>query len=161
MKCPYCGFQDSKVIDSRAINDGVRRRRECMHCSSRFTTYERVQVISLYVIKKDGRREEFNRPKLTTGIRKACEKRPLPMGSIERMVDDIEAELQQLGRSEVATSMIGEMVMQRLRETDHIAYIRFASVYRPFADIQSLRDELEALARTHELTTTGSHQQGD
>ena len=154
MKCPYCGNPESKVTDSRDTDDGVRRRRECLGCGARFTTYERVQVVSLYVIKKDGRREEFNRAKLTTGIRKACEKRPLPMGSIERMVDDIEAELQQLGRSEVPTSMIGEMVMQRLRETDHIAYIRFASVYRPFADIQSLRDELEALARTHELTAS-------
>ena len=160
MKCPYCGNPESKVTDSRDTDDGVRRRRECLGCGARFTTYERVQVVSLYVIKKDGRREEFNRAKLTTGIRKACEKRPLPMGTIERMVDDIEAELQQLGRSEVPTSMIGEMVIQRLRETDHIAYIRFASVYRPFADIQSLRDELEALARTHELTATKGHPVG-
>jgi transcriptional repressor NrdR len=147
MKCPYCGFQDSKVIDSRAINDGVRRRRECLHCSSRFTTYERVQSNSFLLVKKDGRREEFSRDKLTAGIRKACTKRPVADEDIERMVDRIEEEIHRLGRVEVSSPMVGGLVMEHLREIDRIAYIRFASVYREFADVESFKEEVEALVQ--------------
>ena len=145
MNCPYCGFYDSKVIDSREVNDGIRRRRECLQCGSRFTTYERLQPASLFVIKKDERREEFNRDKLLTGLRKACEKRPLPTGTVEKLADDIEAELFQLGKAEISTAIIGDMVMERLKSLDHIAYIRFASVYRDFADITALKQEIDTL----------------
>ena len=145
MNCPYCGFHDSKVIDSREVNDGIRRRRECLNCGSRFTTYERLQPASLFVIKKDERREEFNRDKLLSGLRKACEKRPLPIGAVEKLADDIEAELYRLGRAEVSTTIIGDMVMERLKSLDHIAYIRFASVYREFTDITALKLEIDTL----------------
>jgi transcriptional repressor NrdR len=145
MKCPYCGYQDSKVIDSRSIGAGIRRRRQCLHCSSRFTTYERVHADSFLVIKKDGRREEFNRDKLTGGIHKACAKRPVSNEAIERVVDEIEKELHQLGKGELPSSLIGELVMERLRELDRIAFIRFASVYREFADIETFREEVDAL----------------
>ncbi|MDH5695769.1 MAG: transcriptional regulator NrdR, partial [Dehalococcoidia bacterium] len=130
MNCPYCGYLDSKVIDSREVNDGIRRRRQCLSCGARFTTYERLQPASLFVIKKDERREEFNRNKLLSGIRKACEKRPLPTGSVDKLADDIEAELYQLGKAEIPSAAIGDMVMERLKNLDHVAYIRFASVYR-------------------------------
>ena len=145
MDCPYCGYHDSKVIDSRDINDGIRRRRQCLKCGSRFTTYERFQPTGLFVIKKDERREEFNRDKLLTGIRKACEKRPLPSGTVERLADDIEAELYRSGKLEVPGTLIGDMVMERLKELDHIAYIRFASVYRDFTDITTLKEVVDAL----------------
>ncbi len=145
MNCPYCGFHDSKVIDSREVNDGIRRRRQCLSCDSRFTTYERLQPASLFVIKKDERREEFNRDKLLTGIRKACEKRPLPTGTVDKLADDIETELYHLGRSEVPSTVIGDMVMERLKNLDHVAYIRFASVYREFADITALKQEVDTL----------------
>jgi len=145
MNCPYCGYPDCKVIDSREVNDGIRRRRQCLSCSSRFTTYERLQPASLFVIKKDERREEFNRNKLLTGIRKACEKRPLPTGSLDKLADDIEAELYHLGKAEIPSAAIGDMVMERLKRLDHIAYIRFASVYREFADITALKQEVDTL----------------
>ena len=146
MRCPYCGFEDTKVIDSRDSDDGIRRRRECLSCGERFTTFERVQAVGLQVVKKDGRREDFSREKLLLGMRRACEKRPLPVGSIEAVVDDIEATLQAQGKGEVPTSLIGELVMDHLRELDHIAYIRFASVYRSFADLEELEREVRALA---------------
>ena len=145
MKCPYCGSDDSRVIDSRDVNDGVRRRRQCLDCSSRFTTYERVLPSSLFVVKKDRRREEFNKDKLLAGIRKSCEKRPLSAGTIDRLADDIEAELYHLGRAEVVSSVIGDMVMERLKSLDYIAYIRFASVYREFTDITALKQEVDTL----------------
>ena len=145
MNCPYCGYHDSKVVDSRDVNDGVRRRRQCLKCGSRFTTYERLQPASLFVIKKDQRREEFNREKLLTGVRKACEKRPLPSGTVDKLVDDIEAELYHLGKTEIPSAVIGDMVMARLKSLDHIAYIRFASVYREFADITTLKEEVDTL----------------
>ena len=148
MNCPYCGFNDSKVIDSRNINEGIRRRRQCLKCGARFTTQERLQPVSLFVIKKDKRREEFSQDKLLSGIRKACEKRPLPTGAIDKMVDDIEAELYRLGRVEVLNATIGDMVMERLKKLDHIAYIRFASVYRKFTDIATLKKEIESLLGT-------------
>ena len=148
MKCPYCDSEDSRVIDSRDVNNGVRRRRQCLECSSRFTTYERVLPGSLFVVKKDQRREDFNKDKLLAGIRKACEKRPLPAGAVDRLADDIEAELYQLGKAEVTSYTIGDMVMERLRELDNIAYIRFASVYRDFADITDLKQEVDTLIGT-------------
>ena len=145
MNCPYCGYYDSKVIDSRDINDGIRRRRQCLKCSARFTTHERLQPAGLFAIKKDERREEFNRDKLLTGLRKACEKRPLPSGIVDKLADDIEAELYRLGKTEVSSSVIGDMVMERLKSLDHIAYIRFASVYRDFTDITTLKEVVDAL----------------
>jgi transcriptional repressor NrdR len=145
MKCPYCGHAEDKVIDSREVDDGIRRRRQCLDCGQRFTTYERLQPASLFVIKKDERREEFDRGKLLTGIRKACEKRPLPTGIVEKLVDDIEAELYQTGKAEIASTVIGDIVMERLKNLDHIAYIRFASVYRDFTDITALKQEVDTL----------------
>jgi len=147
VKCPFCGHNDSKVIDSRDVNDAVRRRRQCLECNSRFTTYERLQTTAMLVVKKDGRREEFSREKLISGIRKACAKRPVSQETIEQTVDDIESQLHKLGRGEVATSTIGDMVMERLRQLDGIAYIRFASVYRAFADIEEVKQEADAYAR--------------
>lgn len=151
MLCPYCASENSKVTDSRDVEQAIRRRRECLACGRRFTTYERIQTVNLLVIKKDQRREEFNREKLALGIRKACEKRPLPDGTIERLVDEIEGDLFQMGKAEVPSSTIGEMAMERLRGLDQIAYIRFASVYRQFADIDSLKKEIDTLARTQAL----------
>jgi transcriptional repressor NrdR len=150
--CPYCSGQESKVIDSRSLDEGVRRRRQCIACSARFTTYERIQPHDIFVIKKDGRREEFSRDKLLSGIRKACEKRPLPTGAIEKFIDAIEAELYKVGKREVSSSYIGDLVMEGLRKLDHIAYIRFASVYREFADIGDLKLEVDSLAIRRELT---------
>lgn len=146
MRCPYCGFADTKVTDSRDADEGIRRRRECLNCGQRFTTMERLAVGGLMVVKKDGRREEFSRDKLLAGLRKACEKRPLPAGTVEAVADAIESVLQGRGVPEVPSEEIGELVMDHLRELDHIAYIRFASVYRSFADLEELQRELEALA---------------
>ena len=145
MNCPYCGYHDSKVIDSREVNEGIRRRRQCLGCGSRFTTYERLQPASLFVVKKDERREEFSKNKLLTGIRKACEKLPLPTGTVDKLADDIEAELYNLGNVEIPSAVIGDMVMERLKNLDYIAYIRFASVYREFADITTLKQEVDTL----------------
>jgi len=152
MKCPYCGHDDSKVIDSRNVHDGIRRRRQCLKCGFRFTTQERLQPVSLFVIKKDKRREEFSRDKLLAGIRKACEKRPLPTGAIEKLVDEIEAELYQLGKVEITGAIIGDMVMERLKSLDYIAYIRFASVYREFRDITALKQEIDNLVSSEAET---------
>ncbi len=145
MNCPYCGYHDSRVTDSRDVNDGIRRRRQCLNCGERFTTYERLQPASLFVIKKDERREEFDRDKLLVGIRKACDKRPLPSGSVDKLADDIEAELYHLGKAEIPSAVIGDMVMKRLKAVDNIAYIRFASVYREFADITALKQAVDTL----------------
>jgi transcriptional repressor NrdR len=152
VNCPHCGGQESKVIDSRSLDEGVRRRRECLACNARFTTYEHVQPHDIFVIKKDGRRERFSRDKLLMGIRKACEKRPLPAGAIDKFVDTVEAELYRVGKSEVSSSYIGDLVMGGLRKLDHIAYIRFASVYREFADIGDLIEEVDSLAVRREAT---------
>lgn len=145
MNCPHCGYNDSRVVDSRDINDGIRRRRQCLKCNARFTTYERLQPAGLFVIKKDERREQFNREKLLVGIRKACEKRPLPSGTVERTAEEIEAELYRSGKLEIPTSVIGDMVMEKLKDLDHIAYIRFASVYREFTDITALKQVVDTL----------------
>jgi len=145
MNCPFCGYHDSKVIDSRDINEGIRRRRQCLKCNLRFTTYERLQPAGLFVIKKDERREEFSREKLLTGIRKACEKRPLPSGAVDKVADDIEVELYRSGKTEIPSAVIGDMVMEKLKKLDHIAYIRFASVYREFTDITTLKQVVDTL----------------
>ena len=145
MLCPYCGHDDSHVIDSRDAGDGIRRRRECLQCGLRYTTYERVQTTALSVLKRDGRREEYNHEKLHNSIIVACAKRPLATGAIERIEADIEEQLQSLGRADIRSSAIGEMVMERLRSLDRIAYIRFASVYRDFDDLETFRSEVDAM----------------
>jgi len=145
MKCPYCGSLESKVVDSRSLGEGIRRRRQCLACSARFTTYERVQPHNIVVLKKDGRREPFSRDKLSSGIRKSCEKRPLLTGAIDKLIDDVEAELYKTGKTEFPSSHIGDLVMERLKKLDHIAYIRFASVYREFADITTLQQAVDTL----------------
>jgi transcriptional repressor NrdR len=152
MNCPYCGYHDSRVIDSRDINDGIRRRRQCLKCAARFTTHEQLRPASLFVIKKDRRREEFSLNKLLSGLRKACEKRPLPSGSVDKLADDIEAELHRQGKTEVPSSVIGDMVMERLKSLDHIAYIRFASVYRDFTDITALKEVVDTLVGSRAAT---------
>jgi transcriptional repressor NrdR len=145
MNCPFCSESETKVIDSRPDADGIRRRRECLACGRRFTTVERAELGAVAVVKKDGVREEFDREKLIRGVRKACEKRPIPSGAIEAMADEIERAVQAEGKAEVPSTYIGELVMERLKTLDHIAYIRFASVYRAFADVDELEQELEAL----------------
>ena len=148
MRCPFCGHDDSKVVDSRDVDDTIRRRRECLNgdCAGRFTTHEHVQAVALHVVKKDGRREVFSREKLLGGLRKACEKRPLPAGSVEALAANIEAALYQTNVPEIASTMIGEVVMERLHTLDPIAYVRFASVYRQFADLAALQEELASMA---------------
>lgn len=145
MRCPHCGHSESKVIDSRETVDSIRRRRECEYCDRRYTTYERVLSNSLQVAKRDQRREEFSGNKLRGSILKACTKRPLPMGSVDKLVTEIEGELYALGLSEVPSHTIGELVSDRLKEFDRVAYIRYASVYRDFQDIQTFRQEIDAL----------------
>lgn len=147
MKCPYCPTPDSKVIDSRVSKDGelIRRRRECEVCGRRFTTYERVEQILPIVVKKDGRREPFDRLKITGGVRKACEKRPISTETIEELVDRIERWALDLGEPELKSSAIGERVMEQLHHLDQIAYVRFASVYRSFKDIGEFMEELSEL----------------
>ena len=144
MKCPFCGFTDSKVIDSRPADDGatIRRRRECLACQKRFTTYEIIERLPLVVIKRDGSRQSFDKMKLINGIVRACEKRPVSMADIENIADDIEQELQSGLEREVSTAQIGELVMDRLKEIDEVAYVRFASVYRSFKDINTFMEEL-------------------
>lgn len=156
MKCPYCGGTESRVKDSRDVGDAVHRRRECEQCKGRFSTYERVEKSQLMVIKRDQRREAFDRQKLFMGISKACEKRPLPMGEIENSVEEIEQELYRQGRQEVPSSVIGELVMERLRHMDKIAYIRFASVYRSFNDVETMLEELEALLHRKQAGSEGA-----
>lgn len=148
MRCPFCSEAQSRVTDSRVAEDGIRRRRECLSCRRRFTTYERVQAGPLLVSKRDGRREEFSREKLLSGLRKACAKRPVPGAVIEGLVDEIESGLAQRSNAEIPASDLGTIIMERLREIDRVAYIRYASVYRDFQDIESfekavrdLRDE--------------------
>ena len=158
VNCPYCGGRNSRVIDSREINDGIRRRRQCRKCNSRFTTYERLQPTGLFVIKKDQRREAFNKDKLLLGIRKACEKRPLPAGTIDKLVDDIEVGLYSQGKTEIASTVIGDMVMVKLRDLDYIAYIRFASVYRDFTDIADLKQEIDTLVNGEPEETLSASQ---
>ena len=144
MKCPYCGYSDSKVIDSRPADDGttIRRRRECLDCQKRFTTFEIIERMPLVVIKRDGSRQSFDRVKIINGLVRACEKRPVSMSQIEAVADEVEQELRGRLESEVQSERIGEMVMQRLKSLDEISYVRFASVYRSFKDIQTFMEEL-------------------
>ena len=145
MHCPYCGHSDSRVIDSRDAGDGIRRRRECVACEQRYTTYEYIQMRSIMVVKRDGRREEFQREKLFSSLTKACAKRPLPVGSIDKVVDEIERQLTESGRAEFSSRAIGEAVMARLADLDRVAWVRFASVYRDFRDIESFKEAIDAL----------------
>jgi transcriptional repressor NrdR len=145
MKCPFCNFSDTKVIDSRLGKEGnnIRRRRECMQCERRFTTYERVEEILPLVVKKDGRRQPFERLKVIAGIQRACEKRPVSIATIEKIVDQIERQLQESGEREVDSSRIGKAVMDALHDIDEVAYVRFASVYRQFKDLNEFMAELK------------------
>lgn len=145
MKCPYCGHLDNKVIDSRLNKDKTitRRRRACEECNQRFTTYERIEVMLPVLVKKDGRREPWDRGKIVNGLEKACEKRPVSMADIDRFVDAIEGRLQDTGGKEVSTSKVGEWIMEALPELDEVAYVRFASVYRQFKDVNEFMDELK------------------
>ena len=147
MKCPFCSYRDSRVIDSRAVEDGtsIRRRRECPDCGRRFTTYEKYEETPLVVSKKDGRRELFDAKKLLGGLLKAFEKRPVPYEKVQEIADGVERELRMNGESEVESTHIGELVMRHLEETDQIAYVRFASVYRQFADVKNFMQELERI----------------
>ena len=147
MKCPYCGFNESKVIDSRPAdeNNSIRRRRECLSCSRRFTTYETVESLPVVVVKKDGSRQSFERGKVLSGMIRACEKRPVPVARLEKVAADIEQELQNSMEREISTEVIGERVMEHLRIIDQVAYVRFASVYRQFKDIDSFMEELTKL----------------
>ncbi len=144
MRCLFCGHTESKVIDSRQADEGttIRRRRECLDCGKRFTTYEKIESIPIVVVKKDGTRESFDRDKIVNGLLRACEKRPISLSDIEGVVDDIESKLYNMLEREVSSERIGEMVMEKLQKLDDIAYVRFASVYRQFKDINSFMDEL-------------------
>ena len=150
MKCPYCGYLESKVIDSRPNDEGlsVRRRRECQQCGRRFTTYETVEMLPIVVVKKDGSREAFDRNKILGGLIKACEKRAVPLAKLEDVVADIEQQLFNTLKREVRSEYIGELVMQRLKDVDEVAYVRFASVYRQFKDINTFMEELSKLLDT-------------
>lgn len=150
MRCPFCLHLDSKVLDSRQTEEGasIRRRRECIKCGKRFTTYERLDEIPLMVVKKDGRREPFSRQKILNGILRACEKRPISLQTIEAVVDKIEREVRSNLEQEVSSTAIGELVMDHLRELDDVAYVRFASVYRQFKDIDEFLEEFEQLRRS-------------
>jgi transcriptional repressor NrdR len=151
MRCPHCATRDTRVVDSRDLDEGstVRRRRECSACSTRFTTYERVEAARLVVLKSDGTRQEFDRDKLAVGLAKALTRRPVPADAAERAADAIEAELRASGASEIPSSRVGMMAMDRLRAIDHIAYIRFASVYQSFEDLEDLKREVDTLFDQH------------
>ena len=147
MKCPYCAFEESKVIDSRPTDEGerIRRRRECLECQRRFTTYEMIESLPIIVIKKDKTRQSFSREKILNGMVRACEKRPVSLETLEHAIDDIETEIQNSLDREVSSEKIGELVMKKLSEIDEVAYVRFASVYRQFRDINTFMDELNKL----------------
>ncbi len=147
MTCPFCGFNQDRVIDSRESKEGdsIRRRRQCLRCERRFTTYERTDEIPYMVVKKDGRREKFDRQKVLNGLLKACEKRPVPMGKLAALVDEVEAKLADSAEREISTTEVGELLMRELQGLDKIAYVRFASVYRDFQDVEAFLNELKDL----------------
>ena len=147
MKCPYCGYEESKVIDSRPTDEGqrIRRRRECLQCAKRFTTYEIIESLPIIVIKKDKSRETFNRDKIMTGLLRACEKRPVSIDTLDYMIDEIEVIIQNSLDREVSSERIGELIMEKLKKIDEVAYVRFASVYRQFKDINTFMSELNKL----------------
>lgn len=150
MKCCFCGYTESKVVDSRPAEEGcsIRRRRECLSCGKRFTTYETIETMPLVVIKKDKSRQAYDRSKLLTGLVRACEKRPVPLARLERLADEIELELQNSLDREITSARIGEMAMEKLKNVDEVAYVRFASVYRQFKDVNTFMDELSKLLST-------------
>jgi transcriptional repressor NrdR len=149
VKCPFCDELEDKVVDSRMAKEGevIRRRRECLGCKRRYTTYERVEEILPVVVKKDGRRESFDRNKILVGLKKACEKRPISIGTIEAVTDRIEKRIQEMGETEIQSRVVGEEVMKELHQLDQVAYVRFASVYREFKGIDQFMDELQTLAQ--------------
>ncbi|MBI2654263.1 transcriptional repressor NrdR [Candidatus Woesearchaeota archaeon] len=149
MKCPYCNYEETQVIDTRETEnlEATRRRRECLKCNKRFTTYERVEEAEIIVVKKDGKRERFERQKVLNGILKACEKRSIPLEKIEKLVDDLESDLRKRDSVEVESKVIGELVMKKIKSLDKIAYIRFASVYKEFEDLEKFEEELEKLQK--------------
>ena len=150
MKCPFCGYTESKVVDSRPTDEGssIRRRRECLSCGSRFTTYETVESLPIIVVKKDGSRQSFDRTKILNGMVRACEKRPVSMAEMEAAVTDIEQVMQNSLEREISSSEIGELVMEKVHDLDPVAYVRFASVYREFKDVETFMDELEKVLKT-------------
>ncbi len=154
MKCPFCSFEESKVIDSRPTDEGVaiRRRRECLKCGKRFTTYEKIENVPIIVIKKDKTRQPFDREKLLNGLLRACEKRPVSLQTLEGIVNDIESVIYNSLEREVTSKQIGEMVMEKLKDVDEVSYVRFASVYRQFKDINTFLDELNKLLRDKEFS---------
>jgi len=145
MDCPYCSHKESKVTDKRESPDGIRRRRECLKCKKRFTTYEKVSIEDIYVIKKDKRREKFSHEKLENGIHRAFEKRPVEKNKIDKMINEIEEQIRKKGKKEIKSSEIGELVMKKIKKIDNVAYIRFASVYRDFQDINDFKREIREL----------------
>jgi transcriptional repressor NrdR len=156
MRCPFCGHIEDKVVDSREAKDGdaIRRRRECLECGRRFTSYERIDEIPYMVVKKDGRRETFDRQKILNGLRRACEKRPISMAQLEAIVDDAEKEVQESLDRELSTSEIGKVIMRRLKNLDKVAYVRFASVYLEFEDVSAFMNELKALVSSRSTNST-------
>lgn len=162
MKCPFCGFVNDKVVDSRESKEAesIRRRRECLQCAKRFTTYERIDEIPYMVVKKDGRREKFERQKVLNGLLRACEKRPVSMGKLEQMVNEAEAFVVDSAERERKSSEIGELIMNRLRKLDKVAYVRFASVYLDFKDVQEFMTELKDLLKTKEGAPPASKTKG-
>jgi transcriptional repressor NrdR len=149
MLCPFCGHREDKVIDSRESKeaDVIRRRRQCLKCEKRFTSYERIEEVPFVVVKKDGRREKFDRQKVLGGLLKACEKRPVSMGVLAALVDEVESRLAENAEREISTTTIGEILMDKLRGVDHVAFVRFASVYRDFQDVEQFLNELNSLVR--------------
>jgi transcriptional repressor NrdR len=149
MRCPFCSHEETKVTDKRESKNSLitRRRRECLRCKKRFTTYERIELINIRVIKKNGAREQFNREKIKNGVIKACEKRPINADQIESIVDSVEAEIRESNQKEIKTTTIGSIVMKKLKKLDQVAYIRFASVYRSFKDVDSFKEELKNLSK--------------
>ena len=152
MKCPFCGFLEDKVVDSREAKDGdsIRRRRECLSCARRFTSYERIDEIPYMVVKKDGKRESFERNKIITGLLRACEKRPISSAQLESIVNDVEKSVQDSATRELSTNDVGKIIMKRLKELDKVAYVRFASVYLEFEDVSEFMTELKYLVRTRD-----------
>lgn len=157
MRCPYCGYLEDKVLDTRPTDEGsvIRRRRECLKCQKRFTTYEKIESVPLVVIKKNGTRESFDRQKLLNGMLKACQKRPVAMSQLEKLADDIEAGFQNSFEKEVTSVKIGEMVMQKLKDIDEVAYVRFASVYREFKDIHTFMEEINKITKQKNSNDAG------
>jgi transcriptional repressor NrdR len=160
MKCPFCGFIEDRVVDSREARDGnsIRRRRECLHCTRRFTSYERIDEIPYMVVKKDGRREPFDRNKIMAGLMRACEKRPVPPAKLESIVNLVEKYVQESPERERPTDKIGEIIMKRLKELDKVAYVRFASVYLEFEDVSEFMSELKTLVRARESAAANAKQ---